>query len=273
MHWDSTWRVHPVAYSLSQSGNIFFKYPKSPSWTLHVQAESRVWRPTSGMRLHVWNTDLMTLSELFNLSVNEVGENGLIITKDYYRIQCTGSHKALRVGPGLWNRSVSTHCHFWLVDAGCWEVWGLPHEPLCPVPRCVSDHAFFYTGERCQAMQVHGSILGLVIGGTAGVLFLTFTIISVRSKKSRQWPACWHQPDRRSSSSTHTSARVLSAVWGGFCQPCFEQASEDQGLQPPVWPVWIFCPQTSDSVTLLCALNVSTVSVTALTALLCKSLV
>ncbi|XP_006776481.1 PREDICTED: meprin A subunit alpha [Myotis davidii] len=52
--------------------------------------------------------------------------------------------------------------------------------------RCVSDHAFFYTGERCQAMQVHGSILGLVIGGTAGVLFLTFTIISVRSKKSRQ---------------------------------------------------------------------------------------
>ncbi|XP_059557482.1 meprin A subunit alpha isoform X1 [Myotis daubentonii] len=52
--------------------------------------------------------------------------------------------------------------------------------------RCVSDHAFFYTGERCQAMQVHGSILGVVIGGTAGVLFLTFTIISMRSKKSRQ---------------------------------------------------------------------------------------
>ncbi|XP_005861077.1 PREDICTED: LOW QUALITY PROTEIN: meprin A subunit alpha [Myotis brandtii] len=52
--------------------------------------------------------------------------------------------------------------------------------------RCVSDHAFFYTGERCQAMQVHGSVLGLIIGGTAGVLFLTFTIISMRSKKSSQ---------------------------------------------------------------------------------------
>ncbi|XP_006099781.1 meprin A subunit alpha [Myotis lucifugus] len=52
--------------------------------------------------------------------------------------------------------------------------------------RCVSDHAFFYTGERCQAMQVHGSVLGLIIGGTAGVLFLTFTIISMRSKKLSQ---------------------------------------------------------------------------------------
>ncbi|KAG8512061.1 Meprin A subunit alpha, partial [Galemys pyrenaicus] len=51
--------------------------------------------------------------------------------------------------------------------------------------RCVSSHAFFYTGERCQAMQVHGSILGLVIGGTAGVIFLTFAIISILSK-SRQ---------------------------------------------------------------------------------------
>ncbi|XP_037376796.1 meprin A subunit alpha [Talpa occidentalis] len=51
--------------------------------------------------------------------------------------------------------------------------------------RCVSSHAFFYTGERCQAVQVHGSILGLVIGGTAGVIFLTFAIISMISK-SRQ---------------------------------------------------------------------------------------
>ncbi|XP_045699822.1 meprin A subunit alpha [Phyllostomus hastatus] len=52
--------------------------------------------------------------------------------------------------------------------------------------RCVSDHTFFYTGERCQAMQVHGSILGLIIGGTAGVIFLTFTIVSTLSKKLRQ---------------------------------------------------------------------------------------
>ncbi|CAK6446920.1 unnamed protein product [Pipistrellus nathusii] len=52
--------------------------------------------------------------------------------------------------------------------------------------RCVSDHAFFYTGERCQAMQVHGSILGLIIGGTAGMIFLTFTIFFMFPKKSRQ---------------------------------------------------------------------------------------
>lgn len=52
--------------------------------------------------------------------------------------------------------------------------------------RCVSDHAFFYTGERCQAVQVHGSMLGLIIGGSAGVVFLTYTIISVLSQKMRQ---------------------------------------------------------------------------------------
>lgn len=40
--------------------------------------------------------------------------------------------------------------------------------------RCVSGHAFFYTGERCQAMQVHGSVLGLVIGGITGLIVLTF---------------------------------------------------------------------------------------------------
>ncbi|XP_036024195.1 meprin A subunit alpha [Onychomys torridus] len=40
--------------------------------------------------------------------------------------------------------------------------------------RCISGHAFFYTGERCQAMQVHGSVLGLIIGGITGLIFLTF---------------------------------------------------------------------------------------------------
>ncbi|XP_075859424.1 meprin A subunit alpha [Microcebus murinus] len=52
--------------------------------------------------------------------------------------------------------------------------------------RCVSGHAFFYTGERCQAMQVDGSVLGLMIGGTAGVVFLTFTIISILRRTPRQ---------------------------------------------------------------------------------------
>ncbi|XP_062954380.1 meprin A subunit alpha [Cynocephalus volans] len=52
--------------------------------------------------------------------------------------------------------------------------------------RCVSGHAFFYTGERCQAMQVHGSVLSLMIGGTAVMIFFTVTIISILSQRSRQ---------------------------------------------------------------------------------------
>lgn len=63
----------------------------------------------------------------------------------------------------------------------------MSHTPLVSSPpRCVSSHAFFYTGERCQAMQVHGSVLGLLIGGTAGVIFLTFTIISMLSQRASQ---------------------------------------------------------------------------------------
>uniref|UniRef100_G1QWR9 Meprin A subunit n=1 Tax=Nomascus leucogenys TaxID=61853 RepID=G1QWR9_NOMLE len=52
--------------------------------------------------------------------------------------------------------------------------------------RCISGHAFFYTGERCQAMQVHGSVLGMVIGGTAGMIFLTFSIIAILSQRPRK---------------------------------------------------------------------------------------
>uniref|UniRef100_H2QT46 Meprin A subunit n=1 Tax=Pan troglodytes TaxID=9598 RepID=H2QT46_PANTR len=52
--------------------------------------------------------------------------------------------------------------------------------------RCISGHAFFYTGERCQAVQVHGSVLGMVIGGTAGVIFLTFSIIAILSQRPRK---------------------------------------------------------------------------------------
>lgn len=59
------------------------------------------------------------------------------------------------------------------------------YTPLSCSSRCVSSHAFFYTGERCQAMQVHGSVLGLMIGGTASVVFLTFFIISILSQKPR----------------------------------------------------------------------------------------
>ncbi|OWK13320.1 hypothetical protein Celaphus_00014372, partial [Cervus elaphus hippelaphus] len=42
--------------------------------------------------------------------------------------------------------------------------------------RCVSGPAFFYTGERCQALQLYSSVLGLLIGGVASMIFLTFTI-------------------------------------------------------------------------------------------------
>ncbi|MBZ3872772.1 Meprin A subunit alpha [Sciurus carolinensis] len=52
--------------------------------------------------------------------------------------------------------------------------------------RCISGHAFFYTGERCQAMQVHGSALGLMIGGTGAVIVLTFAIISIMLQRPRQ---------------------------------------------------------------------------------------
>nr|XP_054514171.1 meprin A subunit alpha-like [Pan troglodytes] len=40
--------------------------------------------------------------------------------------------------------------------------------------------------ERCQAMQVHGSVLGMVIRGTAGVIFLTFSIIAILSQRPRK---------------------------------------------------------------------------------------
>nr|XP_020767965.1 LOW QUALITY PROTEIN: meprin A subunit alpha [Odocoileus virginianus texanus] len=52
--------------------------------------------------------------------------------------------------------------------------------------RCVSGPAFFYTGERCQALQLHSSVLGLLIGGVASMVFLTFTIISILYQRSRQ---------------------------------------------------------------------------------------
>ncbi|XP_055468208.1 meprin A subunit alpha [Psammomys obesus] len=52
--------------------------------------------------------------------------------------------------------------------------------------RCVSGHAFFYTGERCQAMQVHGSVLGLTIGCVTGLIFLTLVTCSSTYQKLRK---------------------------------------------------------------------------------------
>lgn len=45
--------------------------------------------------------------------------------------------------------------------------------------RCVSGNALFYTGDHCQTMQVHGSVMGLMLGGMAGTIILTFVILSI----------------------------------------------------------------------------------------------
>ncbi|XP_014457073.1 meprin A subunit alpha [Alligator mississippiensis] len=49
--------------------------------------------------------------------------------------------------------------------------------------RCPSGQAFFYAGERCQTAQVHGNIIGMMIGGAAGTIVLTIVIISMIARK------------------------------------------------------------------------------------------
>ncbi|KAK2514799.1 Mep1a [Columba guinea] len=49
--------------------------------------------------------------------------------------------------------------------------------------RCPSGQAFFFTGERCQSMQVHGNILGMTVGGIAGTIVLTIALISVMARR------------------------------------------------------------------------------------------
>ncbi|XP_065691170.2 meprin A subunit alpha isoform X2 [Patagioenas fasciata] len=49
--------------------------------------------------------------------------------------------------------------------------------------RCPSGQAFFFTGERCQSMQVHGNILGITVGGIAGTIVLTIALISVMARR------------------------------------------------------------------------------------------
>ncbi|NXA49209.1 MEP1A protein, partial [Nothocercus julius] len=49
--------------------------------------------------------------------------------------------------------------------------------------RCPSGQAFFFTGERCQSMQVHGNILGLTVGGIAGTIVLTIVLISMMARR------------------------------------------------------------------------------------------
>ncbi|XP_009666239.2 meprin A subunit alpha [Struthio camelus] len=49
--------------------------------------------------------------------------------------------------------------------------------------RCPSGQAFFFTGERCQSMQVHGNILGMIVGGIAGTIVLTIVLISMTARR------------------------------------------------------------------------------------------
>lgn len=62
-------------------------------------------------------------------------------------------------------------------DGVCVNVKG---RPSC---RCPSGQAFFFTGERCQSMQVHGSILGMTAGGIAGTIVLTIILISMMARR------------------------------------------------------------------------------------------
>ncbi|NXG49840.1 MEP1A protein, partial [Psilopogon haemacephalus] len=62
-------------------------------------------------------------------------------------------------------------------DGVCVKVKG---RAIC---RCPSGQAFFFTGERCQSMQIHGNILGMTVGGIAGTIVLTIVLISMMSRR------------------------------------------------------------------------------------------
>ncbi|XP_053317208.1 meprin A subunit alpha [Spea bombifrons] len=49
--------------------------------------------------------------------------------------------------------------------------------------RCSSSQAFFYRGERCETAQFHANVLGMVIGGAAGTIALTITVLAVMSRR------------------------------------------------------------------------------------------
>ena len=98
--------------------------------------------------------------------------------------------------------------------------------PRSCLPRCVSGPAFFYTGERCQALQLHSSVLGLLIGGMASMVFLTFTIISILYQRSRQWcPRTSARSRYAPCPWTCPFLPVLSVVWGCFFSLALPPAS------------------------------------------------
>ncbi|GCB80064.1 hypothetical protein scyTo_0017073 [Scyliorhinus torazame] len=48
--------------------------------------------------------------------------------------------------------------------------------------RCASTQTHLYFGERCETAQIHGSLFGVMIGATAGVIALAIAIISMITK-------------------------------------------------------------------------------------------
>uniref|UniRef100_A0A8C8RVV1 Meprin A subunit n=1 Tax=Pelusios castaneus TaxID=367368 RepID=A0A8C8RVV1_9SAUR len=60
--------------------------------------------------------------------------------------------------------------------------------------RCSSSHTFFYTGERCQAVHVYGNSLGMMVGGTAGIIVLIIAVVSMLTRtQTLQWEKCKHE--------------------------------------------------------------------------------
>ncbi|XP_044147568.1 meprin A subunit alpha [Bufo gargarizans] len=49
--------------------------------------------------------------------------------------------------------------------------------------RCASSQAFMYTGDHCEVAQLHGNIIGMMIGGVAGTIALTIAVLAIMSRK------------------------------------------------------------------------------------------
>ncbi|KAM9316389.1 meprin A subunit alpha [Gastrophryne carolinensis] len=49
--------------------------------------------------------------------------------------------------------------------------------------RCASSQAFMYTGEYCETAQLHGNVLGIMIGGAAGLIAMTIGVLSVMARR------------------------------------------------------------------------------------------
>ncbi|MGH0151768.1 UNVERIFIED_CONTAM: hypothetical protein FKN15_055903 [Acipenser sinensis] len=85
--------------------------------------------------------------------------------------------------------------------AGNWEKQSAAQDPCDPNPclnegacvnrngeascRCVQRQMFLYAGERCESSQIHGDILGMLIGGAAGTLTLTIAVIAILTRRHR----------------------------------------------------------------------------------------